>query len=792
MIDARLLLPAAAAWVGAVLTIVGVDFVGDLGSKHAATLWLGLVGLVLALVSVIISMTVPVAQIIVTACLGLALGICSASGQLWALTASPVAPWIDASATAIVEGVVTSEPLTLQPNGAAVWQSHTATQVRIATSAVQARGERVLVDLPISIRMPGSVRVPPPGSRVRVTGRLSRARSPDTAAILQLTASSVIEVVDRPGVIDVAASAMREGLRASLSGAPADASSLVAGLAVGDESMQSAELDAAMRASGLSHLTAVSGGNVAIILLVVLGIGRLLRWRLPTRVIVGLLALGYFVVLVRPQPSVVRAAIRGVVLLLALLSGGRRSGPAVLATAVLLVVVLSPALACSWAFALSVFATGGLILLAPAVASRLSSMRLTRRWPPALQEGVAIAMAAQLATLPLLLAMGASVGWVAIPANLLAMPAVAPVTILGLLAAMVAPLSLQVASVIAHFATWPAGWIAGVAHVCSGLPLARMPWPTGWIGAVLLMPAGLLCWLVRRYLVRRYPQGIPPRVLASLAVALSVLAVTVLAAPPGRRGWPPPSWIMVMCDVGQGDGLVISAGDGTAIVVDAGPDPAAMDGCLTDLGIWAVSAVILTHFHADHVNGLPGVLRGRTIGAVFVSPVSDPPDEVAMIDGWLRDAGLSSQQVRVGEVMTVGAVSWRVLWPSRRINAGSIPNNASVVVVMDVHGTTLLLSGDMEAEAQSAVIASEPGLLVDVAKVPHHGSRNQDPDLPAWSHARIALVSVGVGNSYGHPAPETLDEWAAAGALIGRTDEGGDVAVTKDESGALGLVARGS
>ncbi len=794
MIDARLLVPATAAWLGAVLTIVGADLAGDLESKHAVTLWLGLLGLALVVVAVILGAvmtTTSVTQIIVTASLGLALGICSASGHVWALTASPVSTWIDASATATVEGVVTGEPVTLQLTGAAIWQASTATQVRIATSWVQARGERVLVDLPMSMRVPGSTRVPPPGSRVRVAGRLSRARSPDTAATLQLSASSVIAVVDRPGVIDVAASAMRQGLRSSLEGSSEDAASLVAGLAVGDESMQSAELDTAMRMSGLSHLTAVSGGNVAIILLVVLGIGRLLCWRLPTRVLVGLLALGYFVVLVRPQPSVVRAAIMGVVLLLALLSGGRRSGPAVLATAVLLVVVLSPVLACSWAFALSVFATAGLILLAPAVADRLSSMRLTRRWPPALQEGVAIATAAQLATLPLLLAMGAGVGWVAIPANLLAMPAVAPVTILGLLAAMVAPVSLTVASVIAHVAAWPAAWIAGVAHVCSALPLARMPWPTGWIGVLLLIPAGLICWLVHHVLVRRYPQGVPAKALASIAAVLAVLSVTVMIAPPGRRGWPPPAWIMVMCDVGQGDGIVVNAGDGTAIVVDAGPDPVAMDGCLADLGIWAVSAVILTHFHADHVNGLPGVLRGRTIGAVFVSPVADPPEEVALVDGWLRDADLRAERARVGEVLTVGAVSWRVLWPSRRITAGSIPNNASVVVVMDVDGTTLLLSGDMEAEAQSAVIASEPGLEVDVVKVAHHGSRNQDPDLPEWSHARIALVSVGVGNTYGHPAPETLAEWGSAGALIGRTDESGDLAVTRDESGSLGLVTRG-
>ena len=205
-----------------------------------------------------------------------------------------------------------------------------------------------------------------------------------------------------------------------------------------------------------------------------------------------------------------------------------------------------------------------------------------------------------------------------------------------------------------------------------------------------------------------------------------------------------------------------------------------------------MTALILTHFHADHVNGLPGVLRDRQVAAVFVSPVNDPPEQVAMVLGWLDGIAPAPVAVRVGEVRTTGSVSWRVVWPRRVIRAGSIPNNASVSVVLEAEGTTFLLAGDVEAEAQSAIIAAEPDLRVDVVKVPHHGSRNQDPRLPAWSGGRIALVSVGVGNTYGHPAPETLDAWVRAGALVGRTDEQGDLAVVRDADGNLGLVTRGN
>lgn len=249
---------------------------------------------------------------------------------------------------------------------------------------------------------------------------------------------------------------------------------------------------------------------------------------------------------------------------------------------------------------------------------------------------------------------------------------------------------------------------------------------------------------------------------------------------------------MVACSVGQGDGLIIRDGEGSAVVIDAGPDPALIDACLDDIGITAVTALILTHFHADHVNGVPGVLRDREVAAVFASPVDDPPEQVAMVLGWLSGIAPAPVAVRVGEIRTTGSVSWRVLWPRRVIRAGSVPNNASVGIVLEAAGTTFLFTGDVEAEAQSAIIAAEPGLRVDVVKVPHHGSRNLDPRLPAWSGGRIALVSVGEGNTYGHPAPEALDAWAQAGALIGRTDEQGDLAVVRDGDGNLGLVSRGN
>ncbi len=167
-------------------------------------------------------------------------------------------------------------------------------------------------------------------------------------------------------------------------------------------------------------------------------------------------------------------------------------------------------------------------------------------------------------------------------------------------------------------------------------------------------------------------------------------------------------------------------------------------------------------------------------------------EEVEQVRGWAGGAGVPLRRVVVGERRAVGAVRWQVVWPVRVIHGeGSEPNNASIVLVVDTGGVRLLLTGDVEAAAQSALLPLVTGLdpPVDVLKVPHHGSRSQDPGLVGTLRPRLAVVSVGAGNTYGHPNAETLARYSELGVPVVRTDLSGDVAVVG--SGAdLRLVPR--
>ncbi|EFL15069.1 LOW QUALITY PROTEIN: predicted protein, partial [Streptomyces sp. C] len=319
----------------------------------------------------------------------------------------------------------------------------------------------------------------------------------------------------------------------------------------------------------------------------------------------------------------------------------------------------------------------------------------------------------------------------------------------------------------------PAGWIAAVARGGARLPGAELPWPGGLAGGLLLAAAtGAVVGLGVRFGRRR-------GICAAVAV---VLLIAVLRPPQLIRtvtGWPPPDWSYVQCAVGQGDAGVLTAGPGTAVVVDAGPEPGPVDDCLRALGVSRIPLLLLTHFHADHVGGVPGVLRGRSVGVIETTVLQEPPAQAAAVHRAAARAGVPVVPAVPGERRRTGPLEWQVLWPSATAPPPEGPNDASVALLVRTSGLTLLLLGDLEPPSQEALLREHPELgPVDVLKVAHHGSAHQDPGLQGRIRPRLAIVPVGAGNRYGHPAPGTIAQLRAHGAAVLRTDEDGSVAVS--------------
>jgi competence protein ComEC len=332
---------------------------------------------------------------------------------------------------------------------------------------------------------------------------------------------------------------------------------------------------------------------------------------------------------------------------------------------------------------------------------------------------------------------------------------------------------------VAWSAAAPAQAIAAVARRCAEAPVVAIPWgdSAGHAVALAALTAAAIVtipWAWHRGRTRP-------------SVAAAVLVVTLgLSAPTRPLAWPPPGWLLVACDVGQGDGLVVNSGPGRAVVVDAGPDPALISRCLQRLRIQAVDLVVLTHFHADHVEGLAGVLADWPVAEIRGSPVREPPDEAEAVGRLASARHTRVGELRAGQHLEVGAVAADVWWPAREIDAGSVANNGSVVLTLHVGGVSFLLAGDIEREAAAAVlreVQTDPRRWgqIDVLKVAHHGSGNRDDRLLDRVAGRLALISVGADNDYGHPTPSTLAALDARGFEVHRTDLEGDIAVVSRE-----------
>ncbi len=491
-----------------------------------------------------------------------------------------------------------------------------------------------------------------------------------------------------------------------------------------------------------------------------------------------MLAIVGFVVLARPGASVLRAAVMGGVAVLALASGRSRAAVPALAGSVVLLLLGAPELASDAGFALSVAATAGIVLVSPSWSRALRAQGS----PRPVADALAVSAAAGLVTAPLVAALSGVVSVVSLPANLLAAPAVAPATVLGLLAALVSPVVPAGADALSWLAGWPVRWLVLVAERAAAVPDGATGWPSGAPGAVLLaVLIGGAAWALLHW----------PR-LRLLALA-ALVGVLVLGWPLRQvnRGWPLAGTVAVACDVGQGDALVLPTGPGEAVLVDAGPDGALVAGCLDRLDVHRLPLVLLSHLDADHVAGLAGALAGRRVDEVATGALAPTDDRVPRLEQVVAAAGARHVVLAPGVRRAVGAAEIEVLAPDPgRAVAGAEPNDLSMVARVTVRGVRVLLTGDLGAEAEARLVADGTDLSADVLKVPHHGSADADPGFLAASGAAVALVSVGADNSYGHPADRLLDWLTADGMRTYRTDSDGDLAVV-GRAGRWGVAVRG-
>ena len=632
--------------------------------------------------------------------------------------------------------------------------------------------ERVLLLLPVG-------RSPPRGAILETVARVTEPREPgggfDERAWLARQGIHVVlrggswRLIGARGGIAGAGDRLRDRVeRAVGRGTRGVRRALVLGIVLGEDEGLSDRTRADFRASGLYHLLAVSGQNVMFIAIGIYGAGWILRLPRVARELATMGGIVLYVLAVGWQPSVVRAGVAGALASLAWLASRPRDRWHFLALGALVLLVWAPTSILEPGFQLSFAAVAGIFVGVPRVRDRLSGYPL----PPRLAEGLGVATVCGVVTAPIVLLQFGQAPLYTVPANVLAEPAVPLVLGLGLLAGIADPFAPGVAAALAWLAGWAAAWIELVSRLVASLPSAQIGPMTALVAALAVTGA----WVA----MRRGPFARPARmgVVLVLGGAVSALGCTAWWALRPAPAWHQPAGLRVtFLDVGQGDSTLLET-PSARVLVDEGPPEAHVASQLTRMGIRSLTAIVLTHPQRDHVGGASDVIRRLRVGTVLDPDLTatGPDREEAVAAA--RERKTPIRTVRTGTVFKAGGLVIRVLWPEDSGIRSEDPNLNAVVLVATYGETDVYLSAD----AESDVTARLPLDPVEIMKVAHHGSA--DPGLDdelRMLRPRIAVISCGRNNDYGHPRAETLAALAASpGLATYRTDLDGRVVVESD------------
>jgi competence protein ComEC len=622
--------------------------------------------------------------------------------------------------------------------------------------------EPVLLQLPVG-------RSPPQGSVLRLPVQVTEPRRSEDfderAWLLRHGVHVVLkgrspEIVGRRGGLGGVADRLRSAIGTALaSGVSGERRAVLLGIVLGEDEGLDRSLRDAFRASGLYHLLAVSGQNVAL----VAGGVLLVAWLLGIPRMAGqfgaLAAIGAYVLAVGAQPSVVRAGVAGGLASLAWICARERDRWWFLLLGALVLLAWSPYNLLDPGFQLSFAAVAAIFTLVPRLMRRLEGYPLPR---PAAAV-VAVSVACGVATAPILLFQFGTVPAYSVIANAMVAPVVAPLLGLGLLSAALHPVLPDVAALL----SWLDGWLAAYLVVCARA-VAALPYAQLTPLSVLAVGVGVGVVIVA---VRRRSRAL------AIVAAIAVLAAIAWRAAPDPPSPPPSGLRVTFLDVGQGDAVLLQVPAG-AMLVDQGPPEGHVARQLRRLGVRELSLLVLTHPQRDHVGGAADVLSSTRVHVVLDPRLasSAPEERAAMAEA--REHRVPVVTARPGLEYSIGRLRVRVLWPDGPGVPSEDPNLRAVVCLVSYGETDVLLGAD----AESPVLLPLRLPPVEVLKVSHHGSA--DALLPALLEEirpRVAVISVGEGNTYGHPTPETLTALdAAPGLAVYRTDRDGAVTIESD------------
>lgn len=566
------------------------------------------------------------------------------------------------------------------------------------------------------------------------------------------------------------ATAYRDVLREQVSGLEAAAAGLIEGMVLGDYRKLNARDLKAFRLTGLIHLCAASGLNLAIMAGFIVWLGR--RARLPYRLILALQVpiLIVYALAVGLSVPVTRATVVALLAATAYLMGRDFDFLPAMGMAMFYILWSDPGAASGVSFQLCFAAAAGMVLFYRPLCM------LMRAGNSKLMALVAATVAAQLAVGPLLLYHFGEVSVLATLSNLIVVPLVPAVMALAMLSSLVGAACLPCAGILMQAAGLFARCILTAARglaVPSWVSLRIFPFSILWIAIYYpSLAAGLLP-------VRGRLKSLGRVVLAGLLAAALLFGITLPLRPLGADA----GMRITFIDVGQGDAVLIQAPSGVNVLVDGGLDDRVLTEDLRSRGVRYIDAVVVSHPDSDHIGGLDGALENCEV-AMMVHPGTKETGQAGVLLASAEEMGVEVRVMREGDHLQLGEISLAAFGPPEKVAEGVSVNEYSLVLRAEGPGFSMLLTGDVEEEGEEMLMGCLEDLSCDILKVPHHGGFCEgNEDFFSMVEPSIAVISVGADNAYGHPSRATVEALQHGGCSVYRTDQRGDIVVRVVEGG---------
>ena len=602
------------------------------------------------------------------------------------------------------------------------------------------------------------------------------------------------------GVIDLLANKVRNSMKRKIEqNLHNETNELLSGMLIGEKSNLQKEIQEDFRDSSLSHVLAISGMHVSYVMLGITFLISKIKFSKKMSKIVTILILLFFIILTGKTASVTRACFMSSYIILASLLHKKAHVLGSISISLLIILIINPYFILDIGLQLSYGGTIGIVLIYPILKKYKKKKedktgrikKVLYKIKDKIIDTILITISANLVIFPIVLFHYNIMSFTFIISNLLISPIIGIIIILGFLSVFSSYIVSPISKVMFFFLQIFLSVLAQIAHFCAELPLSKVYFPTPKIYVIIIYYLFLMyIILVKNKIITGKKIGKKVFIIFTIIVIILNLILNFI----------PKTFTISFIDVGQGDSILISTPKGKNIIVDGGGSrdetsfnigKQTLIPYLLNKGITKLDYVIISHFDSDHATGVAQILGKIDVSSIILTRQLEENDIYRHILSIAKEKKIKLIYVKEGDVLKIGGIKISIIHPENKLMINNPMNNNSIVCKVEYNSFSMLLTGDIEMEAEELILRKNINLKADVLKVAHHGSKTSTTgEFLKAINPKVALIGVGKNNNFGHPSNEVIQRLKENGTRIYRTDENGEISITVNKKGRIIKIQR--